>query len=475
MRERDAPFLGCLLVIVLAVIIFAIVLAARAVGQDCVGGQCAVPVQPIEGTPTVVRVTGHHYRQQVRTNRHYPAICRVIARKDFGNGNWEADCGTGTLIYKHPGSDLAYVSSAYHVIRGGGYSSYECWFPDGQGYRATIKHADVDRDLVLLAIRKPPCAPHRLCPVAPQIGERVWSCGYGSDQGFHVTQGVVTEFYLTSSRGERAWVGATSGNVSGDSGGPILNAKGELLAVAWGASGGEAIGTYSTVLRLLYPRLCREFIEQQITYQSYCPTINGRLQRCCPQGSRLCRPTLLGSRPVCPPGTSAYRFVPGPTPYARAQPSPSVRSNGGWRPSPPGTLPPAPTASPTPPVQPAIPTAPRELSDCQEQVRALRQDVEARLDSLESSTEYTATAVQDWAKTTERLVTTTETLIERVQQLEARPQPQPISVIVEQVIAAIPPVTVVKHNTETNKEEVSPLYPGGTLRFRMHPRSNEVQ
>jgi hypothetical protein len=161
--------------------------------------------------------------------------------------------GTGTLVWSDRHQNLGYVVTARHVFRDGDTNRIVCVFSDGELFDAVLADQSTTWDAALLVIRCPKDKPAAICEDPPSVGEEVWSGGYASGR-WHDTRGHVVRY--GSPLGERAsdWVAVTSGNVDGDSGGPIC-VRGKFAAVAWGAKDGVAHGTTCARLQRLFPRL----------------------------------------------------------------------------------------------------------------------------------------------------------------------------------------------------------------------------
>jgi hypothetical protein len=98
----------------------------------------------------------------------------------------------------------------------------------------------------------------------PRPGDTVYSYGFGgSDQEPNKKTGEVRENRFTESH-----LVTTIATISGDSGGPVFNAKGELVGVTWGKGGGEGLHVdlvtirhfvFRDRLKKLFPRLFGKF------------------------------------------------------------------------------------------------------------------------------------------------------------------------------------------------------------------------
>ncbi|GAG40405.1 unnamed protein product, partial [marine sediment metagenome] len=165
-----------------------------------------------------------------------PAACRI--RNDFGR---EAYMGSGTLIDKDQRYGL--VVTCQHIFRKGK-GTITCSFPDGNRYKAVLLNTDGPWDLAALLIKPPPANPVTVASVAPKAGDTVTSCGYGPDGQYWCNRGRVTGYVRTQSTGSNETLELTGRARDGDSGGPVFNTKGQLVAVLWGTDGRTVGGTY---------------------------------------------------------------------------------------------------------------------------------------------------------------------------------------------------------------------------------------
>lgn len=84
-----------------------------------------------------------------------------------------------------------------------------------------------------------------LAKTTPRVGDVLYYAGYGSDGRYVVKKGRL-EGFCTVREGTAAETLVIAGNArQGDSGGPIVNEKGELVGVLWGTDGRTVCGTYN--------------------------------------------------------------------------------------------------------------------------------------------------------------------------------------------------------------------------------------
>ena len=165
----------------------------------------------------------------------HPAVVRVIAR-DRNSTSY----GSGALVAVSETHGI--VVTNWHVIRDAT-GPIRVVFPDGFDSGATVMKVDRDWDLAALAIWRPNARPIALATRPPRPGEILTIAGYGRGW-YRAAAGRCTK-YVSPGRNlpfEMVELGATARQ--GDSGGPILNSRGELAGVLFGAGLGYTAGTY---------------------------------------------------------------------------------------------------------------------------------------------------------------------------------------------------------------------------------------
>lgn len=150
------------------------------------------------------------------------AVVRVNAGTSWGSGVYLGD---------------RIVLTAAHVLRGEPrYAAV--YFPDGKGFSGELKGSDAQWDqAVIELIREPEHPGVPLAGANPAQGDVVYAAGYGRGNTVQLISGRVNG-YLTSQPGQPTdWFDLTGGAAqSGSSGGPIFNARGELIGCLWGAN-----------------------------------------------------------------------------------------------------------------------------------------------------------------------------------------------------------------------------------------------
>lgn len=150
--------------------------------------------------------------------------------------------GSGAIVGSHEG--IALVLTAHHVIEDGGSLSIQT--SDGTRHPAEIFASSEALDLAALKVTPGydlPAAP--LSSEEPQQGESVTMCGFGGGR-WRELQGKVTGYYGRGGHRNAIDLGTDAISIPGDSGGPIYNARGEVVAILWG---GPLVGPRGPMIR----------------------------------------------------------------------------------------------------------------------------------------------------------------------------------------------------------------------------------
>ena len=167
--------------------------------------------------------------------RPHPAVARIIVPQRDGTSY-----GTGTLVAA--GEKYGLVITNWHVIENPA-GPIVVRFADGFQSSATVLRVDREWDLAALGIWKPPVAPVAIAQAPPWIGEPLTIAGYGSG-AYRSAVGQCTQYVAPSERHPYEMLEVSASARNGDSGGPILNQKGELAGVLFGEGGGHTAGSY---------------------------------------------------------------------------------------------------------------------------------------------------------------------------------------------------------------------------------------
>ena len=165
----------------------------------------------------------------------HPAVARIITPQRDG-----VALGSGTLVAVHEAKGL--VVTNYHVVEDAA-GPITVAFPDGFRSAATVLKADRDWDLAALVIWRPNVAPVPLASQSPRPGELLTIAGYGSGN-YRAATGRCTQYVSPGKNRPFEMVELGTSARQGDSGGPILNSRGELAGVLFGTDGGSTTGSY---------------------------------------------------------------------------------------------------------------------------------------------------------------------------------------------------------------------------------------
>ncbi len=172
---------------------------------------------------------------QSPSQRPHPAVVRVIATEHGGSS-----CGSGALVAVTKTHGL--VVTNWHVVRDAT-GPIVVVFPDGFRCGAAVMKTDRDWDLAALAIWRPRAKPIALAAEAPRPGEVLTIAGYGPGW-YRAATGRCIQYVSPGRNQPFEMVELSTAARNGDSGGPILNRRGELAGVLFGAALGRTTGSY---------------------------------------------------------------------------------------------------------------------------------------------------------------------------------------------------------------------------------------
>lgn len=170
----------------------------------------------------------------------HPAVVRIVAAEQGG-----ASLGSGVLVDRNHEQGL--VLTNWHVVRDTR-SAVLVQFPDGLQAAGNVVRWDEAWDLAAVVIWKPTAMPIPLAVTPPAPGDSLTIAGYGRGP-YRAQTGRCTEYLSPAEGYPREFVELSVGARQGDSGGPILNERGELAGVLFGQTSGRTIGACSTRLR----------------------------------------------------------------------------------------------------------------------------------------------------------------------------------------------------------------------------------
>ncbi|MBN1909751.1 MAG: trypsin-like peptidase domain-containing protein, partial [Pirellulales bacterium] len=171
----------------------------------------------------------------------HPAVVRIV--NQVGPARY---FGSGTLIERDVSRGLI-VTCAHLFSDGAGHIVVT--FPDGRSFGATLTAVDRSWDLAALRIARPDAEPVAIAEDAPRPGELLRSCGYGQNGRYWCNQGVARGYVVVQGRPGHETLELLGMARQGDSGGPVFNRHGRLVAVLWGTNGRIVGGTYCGRIR----------------------------------------------------------------------------------------------------------------------------------------------------------------------------------------------------------------------------------
>jgi hypothetical protein len=180
----------------------------------------------------------------------HPAIVRVVAPERDG-----VSYGSGTLVAINDTYGL--VVTNWHVVRDAA-APVGVVFPNGFYSAATILRIDRDWDLAALAVWRPNVSPLPLANQAPHPGERLTVAGYGNGS-YRAIAGQCTQYVSPGGNLPFEMLELSAPSRNGDSGGPILNDRGEIAGVLFGSAYGQTTGSYCGRVRLFLNSVADDF------------------------------------------------------------------------------------------------------------------------------------------------------------------------------------------------------------------------
>ncbi len=166
--------------------------------------------------------------------------------------------GSGTLI--HVDGQFGYVITNWHVVRDAE-KEVAVIFPDGHQSLARILKMNKDWDLALLLVWAGNEQPMPLAAMGPRPGDQLTIAGYGSGE-FRAQSGKFSTFAAPQPDMPFEMFEVSVAARQGDSGGPIINQRGELVGVLFGAGDGHTTGTQIGRVRMFVNEAFAELSEQ---------------------------------------------------------------------------------------------------------------------------------------------------------------------------------------------------------------------
>ena len=170
----------------------------------------------------------------------HPAVARVSVQESGAVSH-----GSATLVAVRDGK--AMVVTNWHVVRDAA-GPISVHFPNGFQSPARVLKWDKDWDLAALLVWDPGVAPVPIANRPSQLGEPLVIAGYGSGR-FRAAAGRCTQYVAPGVNMPYEMVEVSVQARQGDSGGPILNQRGELAGVLFGSGSGTTSGSYAGRVR----------------------------------------------------------------------------------------------------------------------------------------------------------------------------------------------------------------------------------
>ncbi len=215
-----------------------------ATASSVVGG----PQQPVAASicpdgvcPSPIQSKSDHHRSVVR-----------VVNAQTGSRSF----GSGTLLDKNDRHGL--VLTCAHLFREG-VGTVSVVFQDGHTYGARVLKLDRAWDLAALLIYAPEAGAVRLADNPPAPGDALSSCGYGHDGRFWCNRGRALQYVVASGTASAETLEISGTARQGDSGGPIINARGELVGVVLATNGRVVVGTCCKRIRRFLAGLSPRF------------------------------------------------------------------------------------------------------------------------------------------------------------------------------------------------------------------------
>lgn len=197
--------------------------------------------QPLQSQSPVGRsdsdafASSYPLHSHLRSDQPHPAVARIVVPEEGATSY-----GSGTLIDVR--DEFGLVITNWHVVRDAT-GPIEVQFPGGFKTKARSLKVDSDWDLAALVIWRPPVSPVELSPVAPQQGDQLTICGYGTGL-YRAATGRCTQYYAPRANFPQQMVELDVEARQGDSGGPIFDRRGQLAGVLFGAGQGTTLGSF---------------------------------------------------------------------------------------------------------------------------------------------------------------------------------------------------------------------------------------
>jgi len=216
----------------------------------------------------------------------HPSVCRIGVVCSNGTINY----GSGTYV----GDGL--VLTASHLFDNGAVEIQARWTTGSMRGLQLVDRDPVWDLAVLQCAFLPRVATVKLADTPPQPGDTLIGAGWGPDSTYRECRGTMIRRVDTTGTTTGEMIEIRGAIRDGDSGGPIFNERGELVAVCWGSDGRIFAGTFGERLHN-FLRRCGGGSRQIRPHPGASPNYT------CPPGY-ICRPApnygTIRRRPTTP-------------------------------------------------------------------------------------------------------------------------------------------------------------------------------
>lgn len=267
---------------------------ALVIGVACFADEPVTRMTPIRasevshwqsgGLDKLVRLTNNGPIPQVIRDAA-PSIC-LVRVKGLDGASYQ---GSGTYIGENT------VVTAKHVVREGSMPTVVAQFA-GRSYQSRSWLGNKQADQFIFQLTETPnVRPVPIAQTPPGNGETVWVMGFGGGRFDIWPARFSGQGSTTGGPKDTTDYTGPRGAISGDSGGAVLNSKGEYVGTIWGSSGNQTAAVSYSHTQSFFQRtglLARLFGRQGFTqHQSFSGVISGG----CAGG--VCTPPSMPSVP----------------------------------------------------------------------------------------------------------------------------------------------------------------------------------
>jgi serine protease Do len=200
---------------------------------------------------TISREVEHIKTVQRRQQEQQNAIIDSIKKKN------SPSIPTSEVRYTGTGFALTndgYFATAYHVINYGKFDSVYIQCNDDKYYKAVLVNYNEKTDIAILKVEKKNFkfgkneVPYTLGSNKSSLAERIFTIGYPKDDMVY-SEGYVSAKNGFNDNAEQFTLALPAGH--GQSGSPVVDAKGSIVGVLTGISGPEEANTYAATVNAL--------------------------------------------------------------------------------------------------------------------------------------------------------------------------------------------------------------------------------